>query len=259
MGFFSDIFDTVKDVFGGVGDVIGDVLSPVSKIGDAVSGFGGIASGVADYFGSQQQQENSQEFAREQMAFQRDMANAQMGFQERMSNSAFQRSMQDMKAGGLNPILAYKMGGASSPAGASGSGAMGVAQNVLGNAVRTGVSTGMQAKRLDQELDVMNAQEKNINQDTDKKYSEYRLNDELHRRTQAETTLRQAEEENVRKTGAILDENLSSAKAAAAGAQHVEKLFNTDIGKWLKMLGAGARELNPFLDSAHSARNLGGR
>ncbi|WNK14278.1 MAG: DNA pilot protein [Microvirus sp.] len=48
-------------------------------------------------------------------------ASQQMSFQERMRATQYQTAMADMRASGLNPMLAYSQGGAGTPIGASGS------------------------------------------------------------------------------------------------------------------------------------------
>lgn len=89
---------------------------------------GELVSGIFGFIGGERQNKASKEIASDQVEFQREM-----------SNTAYQRAVQDLSKAGLNPMLAYQRGGASTPAGASApvvdsigagmSSAMGVAMN----------------------------------------------------------------------------------------------------------------------------------
>lgn len=68
------------------------------------------------------------------------LAQNQMDFQREMSSTAYQRAVEDMKKAGLNPMLAYSQGGASTPGGA---------MATLGNPNAAAVNSAAAAAQVD--------------------------------------------------------------------------------------------------------------
>jgi hypothetical protein len=79
------------------------------------------------------------------------------GFQERMARNAYQYAVQDMKAAGLNPMLAFSQGGASTPSGSTAKAATGSSSSAISNALQAKI-VSEQVKNLQADTQLKNDQ-----------------------------------------------------------------------------------------------------
>lgn len=221
---------------------------------DYIPVVGPLASSALDIFGQSQANKSNRDIAQQTNAQslantrETNAANAAMNaennaFTERMSSTAYQRSMADMQAAGLNPMLAFSKGGASTPQASSVAAqtapvTTGHAMRSVTEGVRSAANSALTANRMKYEIDNMKMQNAKLSSDIDlnRAYSNSAMAT-MHK-TLADT----------RRT----DEETALLRYSKPGRSFEGKIDESRFGKVMRVLG----RFNPFASTAKAAASI---
>lgn len=120
-------------------------------------GFSGVDWGAAAIERNWAQRDATSANQASELAAQRSM-----DFTERMSNTSWQRGTEDMKAAGINPMLAFQQGGATTPGGAQYAGQQ---PRAVGLGGLTGAVTAAQVDNIEAQTEKTRAETKVVESD----------------------------------------------------------------------------------------------
>jgi hypothetical protein len=213
---------------------------------------GGIASGVLSYIGQ-----------KDTNAAQAQQAQNQMDFQERMRANQYQTTVADLKAAGLNPMLAYTQGGAGNLQGA---------QAQIGNPLGEAANSAKEGAMAVGQLAQLKVQNYATEMQGEQSYTQAQKNidDAALSRENAENVRQQTTSEILRQAGLKLSKEqaeaqinqmnssarLSRATSAYTEATQPEAVATGKAYEDMPNLKKGERVVQAVSAGVNSAKNL---